>query len=64
MKGGTQNVGRPAERAVLVGIAYASRRDEEPGKILHELRFGELTSRGQRPHSPYFGSAVRSGPTM
>jgi GTP-binding protein HflX len=31
MKGGTQNVGRPAERAVLVGIAYASRRDEEPG---------------------------------
>lgn len=29
----------------------------EPGKILHELRFGELTSRGQRPHSPYFGSA-------
>ncbi len=31
MKGGTQIVGRPAERAVLVGIAYASRRDEEPG---------------------------------
>lgn len=31
--------------------------DEEPGKILHELRFGELTSRGLSPHSPYFGSA-------
>ncbi|MBI3767637.1 MAG: GTPase HflX [Deltaproteobacteria bacterium] len=31
MKGGTQIVDRPAERAVLVGIAYASRRDEEPG---------------------------------
>ena len=31
MKGGTQIVGRPAERAVLVGIAYASHRDEEPG---------------------------------
>ena len=31
--------------------------EQEPGKILHELRFGELTSRGQRPHSPYFGSA-------
>jgi GTP-binding protein HflX len=31
MKGGTQRVGRPAERAVLVGIAYASRRDTEPG---------------------------------
>ncbi|MGZ4311088.1 MAG: amylo-alpha-1,6-glucosidase, partial [Solirubrobacteraceae bacterium] len=31
--------------------------EQEPGKILHELRFGELTARGQRPHSPYFGSA-------
>jgi GTP-binding protein HflX len=31
MKGGTQDVGKPAERAVLVGIAYASRRDAEPG---------------------------------
>ena len=31
--------------------------EQEPGKILHELRFGELTSRGLRPHSPYFGSA-------
>jgi glycogen debranching enzyme len=32
-------------------------RDEEPGKILHEIRFGELTHFGERPHSPYFGSA-------
>ena len=32
-------------------------RDEEPGKILHELRVGELTHFGERPHSPYFGSA-------
>ncbi len=31
MKGGTQDVGRPTERAILVGIAYASRRDAEPG---------------------------------
>jgi glycogen debranching enzyme len=31
--------------------------EQEPGKILHELRFGELTARGQRPYSPYFGSA-------
>jgi glycogen debranching enzyme len=32
-------------------------RDEAPGKILHELRFGELTHFGERPHSPYYGAA-------
>jgi hypothetical protein len=32
-------------------------RDEEPGKILHELRFGELTAFGERPQSPYYGTA-------
>ncbi len=32
-------------------------RDEEPGKILHELRYGELTAFEERPHSPYFGAA-------
>jgi glycogen debranching enzyme len=31
--------------------------EQEPGKILHELRFGELTVFGERPHSPYFGTA-------
>ncbi len=31
-------------------------REEEPGKILHELRFGELTVFGERPHSPYYGA--------
>ena len=32
-------------------------RDEEPGKIMHEARFGEMTAFEERPHSPYYGSA-------
>jgi len=31
-------------------------RDEQPGKILHEIRRGELAGAGVVPHTPYFGS--------
>lgn len=43
--------------ASFQGTRLDNFRDEEPGKILHELRFGELTAFEERPHSPYFGSA-------
>ena len=43
--------------AVRQGTEVDRFRDEEPGKILHELRVGELTHFGQRPHSPYYGTA-------
>lgn len=31
-------------------------REEEPGKILHEMRFGELANLKQIPHTPYYGT--------
>ena len=43
--------------ASLQGTRRDDFRDEEPGRILHELRFGELTAFEERPHSPYYGSA-------
>jgi glycogen debranching enzyme len=41
----------------LQGTQVDDFRDEEPGKILHEVRSGELTLLGEKPHSPYYGTA-------
>ena len=41
----------------LQGTVEDDFKDEEPGKIPHELRMGELTQRGLKPHSPYYGTA-------
>ena len=38
------------------GHAVDPSREEEPGKILHELRYGELANLKMIPHTPYYGS--------
>jgi glycogen debranching enzyme len=38
------------------GKEYNDWRDEEPGKILHEYRAGEMTRHGEMPFGPYYGS--------
>ncbi|RKN39104.1 glycogen debranching N-terminal domain-containing protein [Micromonospora endolithica] len=43
--------------AGLQGNRLDDFRDEEPGKILHELRYGETAGFEEQPHSPYYGSA-------
>jgi glycogen debranching enzyme len=32
-------------------------REKEPGKILHEFRYGESAAFEEQPHTPYFGAA-------
>lgn len=43
------------------GRAVDDWRDEQPGKILHELRVGEMATLGEVPQTPYYG-AVDSTP--
>jgi glycogen debranching enzyme len=43
--------------AMLQSRADDPFRDAEPGKIPHELRFGERTAFEETPHSPYYGTA-------
>ena len=42
--------------AALQARADEPWRDAEPGKILHELRVGELARTGHIPHTPYYGT--------
>jgi glycogen debranching enzyme len=43
--------------ALWQGTQVDDFRDEDPGRILHEMRYGELTAFEERPHSPYYGNA-------
>jgi len=43
--------------ASLQGTHVSDFREEDPGRILHELRFGESAAFYEQPHSPYYGSA-------
>jgi glycogen debranching enzyme len=45
------------ELAIRQGTRTDDFRDEDPGRILHEMRYGEMTAFEERPHSPYFGNA-------
>ncbi len=42
--------------ARLQGTRHDQAKDEEPGKILHELRVGEFARMGEIPYTPYYGS--------
>jgi glycogen debranching enzyme len=43
--------------AEFQGKAVDDFHDEEPGRILHEIRGGELTVLGEKPHNPYYGTS-------
>ncbi len=42
--------------AAFQGTKVDDWRDEEPGKILHEIRQGEMARMNEIPHTPYYGS--------
>jgi glycogen debranching enzyme len=42
--------------AYYQGKAQDDWRDEEPGKILHEIRLGEMSRCQEIPHTPYYGT--------
>ncbi|MHB1630357.1 MAG: amylo-alpha-1,6-glucosidase [Bacilli bacterium] len=48
--------GTLATLAAFQGQQLNVARDEEPGKMMHELRVGELSRTGKMPFGPYYGS--------
>jgi len=42
--------------AALQGSEVNPQRDEEPGKIIHEARYGEMPATGEVPFGRYYGS--------
>ncbi|HLH08651.1 MAG TPA: amylo-alpha-1,6-glucosidase [Terriglobales bacterium] len=42
--------------AAYQGTEQNDWKDEEPGKILHEYRQGEMTTSGEMPFGPYYGT--------
>jgi glycogen debranching enzyme len=42
--------------AALQGTTVDPARDEEPGKIIHEARYGEMAATGEIPFGRYYGS--------
>ncbi|HWH23567.1 MAG TPA: glycogen debranching N-terminal domain-containing protein [Candidatus Limnocylindria bacterium] len=49
-------IGALRRLAALQATDDDPQRDMEPGKILHEMRHGELAQLGLLPHSPYYGT--------
>ena len=49
--------GALAVLGALQAQEYDSWRDAEPGKIAHEMRYGELAHFRLVPHTPYYGTA-------
>ncbi len=43
--------------ASMQGQVEDAERDEQPGKILHEMRYGEMAATGEIPFGRYYGSA-------